>query len=235
MSDILGLPYANPQARAYAKVASAALATNTLLQNAIAPTADPYWTVPFPTSGLSWQLRMVARLIEAGNRSAAAGGFGMKRQIFFCGVPGYDLHGNETDGPGSTTTGAHASLLGELSQGLLPFQRAMEQLGLANNVTTFTTSEFGRTLAPNGTGTDHAWGNHHLILGGAVKGQRTYGRFPIPDLSGPDSVYYGIWVPTTAIDQYFATLAAWFGVDSSNLSTVFPNLGRFSTPNLGFV
>jgi uncharacterized protein (DUF1501 family) len=233
-TNILSLPYKNMQARAYAKVANQAFTANGMLSNAIRPTADPFWTVPF-YAGLGDQLKMVARLIEAGRRSVANNGFGLKRQIFFCEVLGYDLHGSQTDGPGATTTGAHASLLTELSGALLAFQRATEQLGLANNVTTFTASEFGRALWCNQTGTDHGWGSHHLIMGGAVKGQRTYGRFPIPAVNSPDTVYGASFVPTSAIDQYFATLASWFGVDNSNLATVFPNLGRFSTTNLGFV
>jgi uncharacterized protein (DUF1501 family) len=118
---------------------------------------------------------------------------------------------------------------------MFAFQRAMEQLGLSNNVTSFTASDFGRTFPGNGGGTDHGWGSHHMILGGAVNGQRTYGKWPTLAVNGPDDTNTGRWIPTTAIDQYFATLATWFGVDNSNLATVFPNLGRFSTPNLGFV
>jgi uncharacterized protein (DUF1501 family) len=178
---------------------------------------------------------MVARLIEAGYRNRAAGGFGMRRQIFFCSVGGYDLHTNQTPGPGQTTTGAHANLLAEVSQSVFAFQRAMEQLGLGGNVTTFTASDFGRTFPCNGQGTDHGWGSHHLILGGAVKGRRTYGRFPTLAINGPDDTSTGRWIPTTAIDQYFATLASWFGVDSGNLSAVFPNLNRFGNANLGFI
>jgi uncharacterized protein (DUF1501 family) len=234
-TNLLSLPYLNMQARAYAKVAGKAFTANGMMSNAIHPTADPYWTAPFPQTFLGSQLKMVARLIEAGNRSVANNGFGMKRQIFFCEVQGYDLHGGQTEGPGATTAGAHANLLAELSGGMLAFQRAMEQLGLSPNVTTFTASEFGRGLWCNTTGTDHAWGSHHLILGGSVNGQRTYGRYPLPLVNGPDTVYTGCWVPSTAIDQYFATLALWFGVDRGNLATVFPNLGRFATTNLGFV
>jgi uncharacterized protein (DUF1501 family) len=219
-----------------------------LLNAAIASTlAANYWNVPFPTtvtsptggnpfgSGLASQLRMIARLIEAGNRSTGSGGFGMKRQIFFCQVGGYDTHSGQTPGAGQTTVGSHANLLAELSQGMHAFQRAMEQLGLSNNVTTFTASDFGRTFPANGEGSDHGWGSHHLIMGGAVNGRRTYGRFPTLAVNGPDDTDTGRWIPTTAIDQYFATLATWFGVDNGNLSTVFPNLNRFSTPNLGFV
>ena len=248
LTNILALPYPNLQVQAYANVGQHAIQTSGLLNSAITATAPAnYWTVPFPAtvtsptggtafnSSLASQLKMVARLIEAGNRSAASGGFGMRRQIFFCQVGGYDLHSGQTSGAGQTTVGAHANLLAELSQGLFAFQRAMEQLGLSNNVTAFTASDFGRTFPCNGGGTDHGWGSHHLILGGAVNGRRTYGAFPTLAINGPDDTNTGRWIPTTAIDQYFATLATWFGVDNSNLATVFPNLNRFSSPSLGFV
>jgi uncharacterized protein (DUF1501 family) len=250
LTNVLSQSYPNMQAQAYAKVAKHSIDTAALLNSAIAPTAAAsFWTTPFPTtittpnttpavvfnSILSPQLRMIARLIEAGHRSAAAGGFGMRRQIFFCQVGGYDLHTNQTPGPGRTIVGSHANLLAELSLSMFAFQRAMEQLGLADNVTAFTASDFGRTFPSNGQGTDHGWGSHHLVLGGAVRGQRTYGKFPTLAINGPDDTSTGRWIPTTAIDQYFATLATWFGVDSGNLNTVFPNLGRFSTSNLGFL
>lgn len=259
LTNILGLPYPNMQEQAYANVALHAINTSGILNGAIQPTADPsssqqYWTTPFPgsspfqivtpTSGTKFnsalgpQLKMIARLIEAGHRSAAAGGFGMKRQIFFCSVGGYDLHYGQTaiiGGVPDPTQGAHANLLAELSQSLLAFQRAMEQLGLSNNVTAFTASDFGRTFPSNGQGSDHGWGSHHLILGGAVKGRQTYGTFPTLTVNGPDDTSTGRWIPTTAIDQYFATLATWFGVNSTNLATVFPNIGRFATPSLGFI
>src|SRR5438045_7431615 len=102
----------------------------------------------------------------------------------------------------------------------------MEQLGLSNNVTAFTASDFGRTFPSNGQGSDHGWGSHHLILGGAVKGQRTYGAFPTLAVNGPDDTSTGRWIPTTAIDQYVSTLASLLGVDHSNLPTVFPTVGR---------
>jgi uncharacterized protein (DUF1501 family) len=248
LTNILGMAYPNLQAQAYATVAAHSINSGTLLNSAIATTAAAnYWTTPFPArittpgtvvsfnSALGPQLQMVARLIEAGSRSVAAGGFGMQRQIFFCSIGGFDLHTNQTPGAGQTTIGSHANLLADLSQSLLPFQRAMEQLGLGNNVTAFTASDFGRTFPSNGQGSDHGWGNHHLIAGGAVRGQRTYGRFPTLVVNGPDDTNTGRWIPTTAIDQYFSTLATWFGVDNSNLATVFPNLGRFATPNLGFL
>jgi uncharacterized protein (DUF1501 family) len=163
----------------------------------------------------------------------------MKRQIFFCQVGGYDLHTGQTsysdNNPSNVTIGPHANLFAELSQSLLAFQRAMEQLNLGNQVTSFTASDFGRTFPSNGQGSDHGWGSHHLILGGAVNGRQTYGKFPTLTVNGPDDTSTGRWIPTTAIDQYFATLAKWFGVDGSNMGTVFPNLGRFATSDLGFM
>jgi uncharacterized protein (DUF1501 family) len=236
------------------------------LNSAILATADPvttppaqFWTTPFPGSGtfqvvtptsgakfnssLGPQLKMIARLIEAGHR-AAPSGFGMRRQIFFCQVGGYDLHSGQTDAPagGSVLNGAHSNLFAELSQCMNAFQSAMDQIGtlhgdpsFAQRVTAFTCSDFGRTFPANGQGSDHGWGSHHLIMGGAVHGQQTYGTFPTLTLGGPDDTSTGRWIPTTACDQYFATLATWFGVDNSNLTTVFPNIGRFSSPNLGFI
>jgi uncharacterized protein (DUF1501 family) len=266
VTNILGLPYANLQAKAFAGLAAHSLASGTLLNGGIGATADPvsppapagtqYWSVPFPgssphqivnlTSGATFnsslgpQLKMIARLIEAGSRDVTSGGFGMKRQIFFCTVGGYDTHTNQVSA--SAATGPHSNLLAEVSQCLLAFQRAMEQVGTQRGdpdfhkrVTTFTCSDFGRTFPSNGQGTDHGWGSHHLIMGGAVNGKKTYGKFPTLAVKGPDDTDTGRWIPSTACDQYFATLATWFGVDNSNLATVFPNLGRFSTSNLGFV
>ena len=260
LTNILGLPYPNMQAKAYAGVAAHSINTGTLLINAITNTqAGNYWTNVFPStivvpngggtvgsSSLSQQLKMVARLIEAGNRAAGSptNGFGMKRQIFFCQVGGYDLHSGQTNydvnNPNKVIIGAHANLMAELSQCMSAFQRSMEQLeplypGIASKVTTFTSSDFGRTFPSNGVGSDHGWGSHHLIMGGGVKGGQTYGKFPALTVGGPDDTSTGRWIPTTAIDQYFATIATWFGVDGGNLATVFPNIGRFATPNLGFM
>jgi uncharacterized protein (DUF1501 family) len=252
LTNILGLAYPNMQAQAYSDVAEHSLNTGTLLNNAINATTNAnYWSNAFPTtitsptggnafgSGLSGQLKMIARLIEAGSRSVANGGFGMKRQIFFCQVGGYDLHTGQTNytanNPNNVLVGPHANLLAELSQCVYAFQRAMEQLGLSNKVTSFTSSDFGRTFPCNGQGSDHGWGSHHFILGGAVSGGAAYGKFPTLTVNGPDDTSTGRWIPTTACDQYFATIATWFGVDAANLGTVFPNLGRFATPNLGFI
>jgi uncharacterized protein (DUF1501 family) len=261
MTNILGLQYSNLQARAYSTVAAHSLNTGAVLNNAITATVDPsgsqqFWTTPFPgsgvfqvvnptsgttfNSGLGPQLKMIARLIEAGSRST---GFNMKRQIFFCSVGGYDLHTNQAPS-GSPTTGSHSNLLAELDQCMNAFYAAMVQIGgptlrndpnFAQRVTAFTASDFSRTFPSNGQGSDHGWGSHHLIMGGSVQGQKTYGTFPALALNGPDDTGTGRWIPSTAIDQYYATLATWFGLDSSNLATVFPNLHRFSSPNLLFM
>jgi uncharacterized protein (DUF1501 family) len=252
LTNILGLNYGNLQEQAYAGVAQHSIQTGSLLNNAVSNTASTnYWTTRFPTSittpisgtkfnsTLAPQLQMVARLIEAGNRASANGGFGMRRQIFFCQVGGFDLHTGQTNydtnNPNNVLAGSHSNLLAELSQSMLAFQRAMEQLGLSQQVTAFTASDFSRTFPSNGQGSDHGWGSHHLILGGAVKGQKTYGAFPALAVNGPNDTGTGRWIPTTAIDQYFATLATWFGVDNSNLPDIFPNLGNFASSNLGFL
>ena len=270
LTNILNQPYTNLQEKAYAEVAGHSINTTAVLNSTIQTTADisssqQYWTTPFPgsspfqvttpttvgngtltkfNSSLGPQLKMIARLIEAGHRSAASGGFGMKRQIFFCSVGGYDLHTGQATGntPATVVTGAHANLLAELSQCLNAFQAAMDQIGtlhgdpsFSQRVTAFTASDFGRTFPSNGLGSDHGWGSHHLIAGGAVKGQKTYGKFPTLAINGPDDTSTGRWIPTTATDQYYSTLATWFGVDSSNLTTIFPNLGGFTTPNIGFI
>jgi len=270
LTNVLASPYPNLQAKAYADTAYHSIITGQTLNNTISPTADivqgtqQFFTTPFPgpspfqvttpTSGVKFssslgpQLKMIARLIEAGARSVANNGFGMKRQIFFCQVGGYDLHTGQTDFPvnGQVLNGAHANLFAELSQCMNAFQAAMDQIGnmsthndpnFAQRVTAFTCSDFGRTFPANATGSDHGWGSHHLIMGGAVHGQKTYGTFPTLTVgsTGPDDTSTGRWIPTTACDQFFATLATWFGIDSGNLAEVFPNLGRFSTSNLGFI
>jgi uncharacterized protein (DUF1501 family) len=253
LTNLLGLSYANLQEQAYAGVAQHSIQSGGLLNHAITNTAGSYWTNPFPTtitnnsvvggnkfgSTLAPQLQMVARLIEAGHRAASNGGFGMKRQIFFCQVGGYDLHTGQTNystnNPNNVLIGAHSNLLSELSQSLYAFQRSMEQLGLSQQVTAFTASDFSRTFPCNGQGTDHGWGSHHVVVGGAVNGRKTYGTFPTLAVNGPDDTGTGRWIPTTAIDQYFATLATWFGVDNNKLATIFPNIGRFATSNLGFI
>ncbi len=182
--------------------------------NSILAGVSPLTTV-FPNTGLGQQLAQVARIVKV--RSA----LGVSRQIFFVSQGGYDTHTNQLP--------SQDGLYDELAQALYAFYNATMELGVSNNVTTFTESEFGRTFQPSsGAGSDHAWGSHQLIVGGAVKGGDVYGKFPTLDLNGPDDASgRGVWVPTTSLDQYGATLASWFGVADGQLTTVFPNLVNF--------
>lgn len=169
------------------------------------------------------ELYQVAKLIEA--RAAT----GAKRQIFFVQLGSFDTHGDQIN--------RQQALFAELSPALKAFYDATVALGVSSQVTTFTLSDFGRTFQPaSGGGTDHAWGNHHFIIGGAVQGGSFYGQYPQLVLAGPsDAESEGRWLPTTAVDQYGATLASWFGVAPADLGAVFPNLGKFATANLGFM
>ena len=246
MQDILAVADSNLQRNAFAGVTKNAIATGDLLNNAIGGTAAAnFFTTAFPNSSLANQLKMVARIIQAGARPSTDTpfpGLDMKRQIFFCSVGGYDTHTTQVQNNGATEAdrilGSHTNLLNEVSEALFAFQRAMEQIGASQKVTTFTASDFGRTFRTNGQGSDHAWGSHHLVMGGAVRGQRTYGAFPVLNVSGPDAVptsNEGRWIPKMAVDEYSATLAKWFGVTNTNMATVFPNIGNFAVPDLGFM
>jgi uncharacterized protein (DUF1501 family) len=215
--DLLALPHNNLFEQAYADTVSRSIAANDLLTSALA--GIPTIQTVFPTSNLGQQLNMIAKLI------AARDNLSMKRQIFFCSVGGYDTHGDQLTG--------QANLLTELSQGLNAFYNATVELGVASQVTTFTASDFGRTYPTNGSGSDHGWGSHQFVLGGAVQGGRLFGTFPTLAVNGPDDTGQGRWIPTTSVDEFSATLATWFGVSASNLSTVLPNIGRFAHPNLG--
>lgn len=184
-------------------------------------TAAPMFTA-FPSTNIGQQLRDVAKIIKVRAQT------GLKRQVFFCLAYGYDTHGDQS--------AKHWQLLRELSLGLDAFYRATDEMGIANQVTTFTQSEFGRTLSPSDTGSDHGWGNHHLVLGGAVRGGDLYGRFPTLSLGGPDDANdRGALVPGLSNDQYCATLASWFGLTPAQIAAAFPNLANFTTSNLGFM
>ena len=191
--------------------------------NQIFATALPTLTTVFPNTGLGNQLKMVARIIGA--RQA----LGMKRQIFFCSLGGFDTHGGQIQ--------TQAGLLQQISQAFNAFYNATGELAIPDKVTTFTASDFGRTYTSNGGGTDHGWGSHHLVMGGAVNGGQIFGTFPPPTLgaSNPWDVGQGRLLPSTSIDQFGATLALWFGVNAVDLPTVFPNLPSFPTWNIGFV
>jgi len=183
----------------------------------------PALQTQFPATDLGAQLQQVAQIMQA--RST----LGLARQIFFCSLNGFDTHSGQLP--------THAALLSELSDSLAAFYNATVELGIASDVTTFTLSDFNRTYQPGSNGgSDHAWGGHHLILGGAVDGGDIYGQFPEIALGGPDDTgNNGRWIPSTSVDQYGATLAQWFGVATSDLPAVFPNLANFTQQNLGFL
>jgi len=216
---LLALPHNKLFEAAYADTMSRSIAENEVLQSALDGITP--LTTQFPDTELGRQLSMVSQLI------AARGSLGMQRQLFFVAVGGYDTHGDQVS--------AQADLLTELSTGMNAFYAATLELGVEQAVTTFTASDFGRTLPTNGGGSDHGWGSHQFVMGGAVVGNQLYGTFPTLAVNGPDDTEDGRWIPTTSVDEFSATIARWFGVSASDMPTVFPNIGRFAHPNLGFL
>ena len=211
--------------RAFADSASRSIANSTLLNSALNGVT---LTTVFPDTDLGNQLAAVAMLIKV--RAA----LGMSRQVFFVSTGNYDTHGTQL-------TDQNDNLV-ELSQALSAFYNATVELGIANGVTAFTASDFGRSLPVNSDGTDHGWGGHHFVVGGGVNGQRFYGTMPSlgqyddnNPAGNPDDTGYGQIIPTQSVDQYSATLASWFGVDAGGINDIFPNLGRFPSSNLGFM
>ncbi len=178
-------------------------------------------TVFDSTNSLAAQLDIVAQMIGA--RHA----LGAKRQVFLVSLGGFDTHDNLLE--------THPILLGNLASALRAFYDATVELGVAQQVTTFTASDFGRTLSSNGDGSDHGWGSHHFIMGGAVTGRRFYGQAPQIASNGADDVGQGRLLPTTSVDQYAATFARWMGIPDSSLASVLPNIGNFASRGMGFV
>jgi len=218
-------------------VASASRTTQQAVDIGHTLATDVTLATPFPNTTLGNQLKQVAKVVKFNTSSSA---LGLTRQIFFCQLGGFDTHQNQV--------GNQSSLLAQVSQAVKAFYDATVELGLERQITTFTLSDFGRTLQPAGSGatvvgSDHAWGNHHLVVGGAVRGGDFYGVpgpngtvFPVLQLSGPsDTDNRGRWIPTASVEQYAATLAAWYGVGAPDIPIVFPNIGRFETSNLGFM
>jgi uncharacterized protein (DUF1501 family) len=193
-----------------------------VLANALKAIA-PLQTVFPAKNGLASQLKQVAQVI------AARSSLGVTRQIFFCSLGGFDTHSDQL--------ATQIALYQQLSPAMNAFYLATQELGVANNVTTFTLSEFSRTFQPGSNGgTDHAWGGHQVVLGGAVQGNQIYGTMPTLTLGGPDDTgSNGRWIPTTSVDQYAATMAKWFGVTDTDMPAIFPNLANFTTANLGFL
>jgi len=178
---------------------------------------------PFPDSSLGRQLQQVARIINVRKN------LGVNRQIFYVALGDFDTH---TDAMPRQNV-----LLGEVAASMAAFYDATAEMGVEKQVLTFTESEFGRTLQPSsGAGSDHAWGSHHMVMGGAVKAADVYGTFPVLGLQGPDDVTgRGVWLPSISLDQYGATFASWFGVADDSLTKVFPNLANFTPRKLTFV
>ena len=207
----------------HARVSKRALDTYAQVSGALANAPASGFTL-FPSgNALADQLKMVARLISV------SADLGAKRQVFFVSIGGFDLHDN--------LVAQHPGLVGKVADALRAFYDTTVALGVADKVTSFTASDFGRTLQSNDDGSDHGWGSHHFVLGGAVKGRRFYGAPPAIGNGTADDVGQGRLLPTIAVDQYAATLANWFGVDNGNLTTVLPNMGNYNASNwnLGFV
>jgi uncharacterized protein (DUF1501 family) len=170
---------------------------------------------------LANQLKIVARLI------GARGALGLRRQVFFVSLGGFDNH--------NLLMQDHPRLMQRLNEAMSAFYAATVELGVANQVTTFTASDFGRTLSSNADGSDHGWGGHHFVMGGAVNGGRFYGTAPHVSIQTDDQVGQGRLLPGTSIDQFAATLARWFGCAAGELPGILPNVGNFPNTSLGFV
>ena len=211
-----------PMASDYTTVTKRALDTYDGIVTAIGATASASMNALFPssaTNSLSAQLKMVARMIEQ------QANFGMKRQVFMVGMGGFDLH--------DFLATQHPPLLQKLSSAMKEFDDAMTSLGKGSQVTSFTASDFGRTLTSNGDGSDHGWGSHHFVMGGAVNGGKFLGTAPEIGLTHNQQVGSGRLIPSTAVDQLGAELAAWFGVSATDVKTVLPNARNFDLYKLG--
>jgi len=229
---------ANALERTYAATMRHSMDTATLIDNALHAAGMPNFDAFFTGAGeLGEQLATVVKLIWATNNGVAGYG-GLKRQVFFVTTGGYDTHGDQL--------AAQGPLLGELSKALTGFYNALNSVALASRATAFTASDFGRSLSNNGDGTDHGWASHHFVVGGAVQGGKFYGdnlahtglaQMPslAPSASNPNDGGYGQMIPTTAVEQYAATLAQWFGLSTSDINLILPNLANFTTKTFSFV
>jgi len=241
--------------RDLAAVAQRSLDAEAALAGALKPASDPLFGTP-PVSGtynastdprlmyanpltgasaanpVAQQLQLVARMIDAAGNAAV----GASRQVFFVSVGGFDTHDNQNR--------SQADLMARLAHGLSYFDATLGLMGARSRVTAFTASDFGRTFTSNGDGTDHGWGSHHFVMGGAVDGGKVFGTVPVLGTknasnnnfdSSPDQLGNGALLPSTSVDQLGATLGRWFGASDSQLLDVFPNLGQFASSNLGFM
>jgi uncharacterized protein (DUF1501 family) len=224
LKSLISTPVAHMFETEHATVSSRALSLYTAVTaaRAAAPvTSTVFPAAADPSSSLGVQLKEVARMISVSAQ------LGLKRQVFFVSTGRFDTH--------DQVATLHPILMQNLSEALRGFYDTTVELGVANQVTTFTASDFGRALTANSDGTDHGWGSMHFVMGGAVKGKAFYGTAPTFANNGPDDIGQGRLIPTTSVDQYAATMASWFGVSASDMPTVLPNIGNYTTKNLGFV
>lgn len=217
LDNILDQNYNNILEKAYANTVSNANGSSISFSAAIS-NSTPINTA-FGEGKLAQKLKMVAKTI------AARDILNVQNQTFFVELKGFDTHDNIME--------EHGLLMTELDEALQSFYLALEELGVQNNVTTFTMSDFARKLISNGNGTDHAWGGHALVMGGAVNGQQIFGEYPELYIGAPNETGGGRFIPTTSCDEYFAELALWFGASSGDLDQIFPNLTNFWTPTTG--
>jgi uncharacterized protein (DUF1501 family) len=232
LNSILSAEEANLFAKEYEVVIQRSIQAQATLSTAMLPAGaggipnppqflDPM-TNKLTANPLATSLQTVARII------GGKAGLGVTRQIFYVQLGSFDTHNNQAQ--------QHATLLTQLGEALEYFDGLMVSLGLGNQVTTFTASDFGRTLTSNSNGTDHGWGSHHFVVGGAVSGQNMYGQYPVIGTNQANDVGEGRLIPTTSVDQYAGTLAQWFGLSDSQVKTVLPNFANFgSSPYLGFM
>ena len=218
--EILDIAKSNLYEKAFIDVQKSTVlnidAISTALDNA------PTLSASFPNSSLGKQLKTVAKLIGSRND------LGMSRQIFFVATGGFDSHSNQQT--------SQPALLSNVSDCMSSFYDATVELGVSNSVTSFTQSDFGRTLSSNGNGTDHAWGSVQIISGGAIDGRKIFGTYPTLEIRGPDDASDGgRMIPTTSSDQYAATLARWLGVSDNDLIKIAPSINNFSVKDLGFL
>ena len=217
---LLAQPQTHLFATEFAKTQRRSIDLGVELRSALENTPAPQ-TYFQSGSQLADRLSMVARLI------AARETLGMSRQIFYVGIGDYDTHGNQA--------GRYPVLMRELNHALSSFYEATVELGVSDKVTTFTASEFGRTLTSNGDGTDHGWGSHQMVIGDGVMGGRIFGTMPELAIGSNDDVGQGRMIPTTSIDQYAATLASWYGLSPSQIADTFPSLANFNSADIGFM
>ena len=219
LKSLMTSPPANLFGSEHSAVAKRSLDLYAQVSSAL--TGAPTLTTAFPATNLGTQLKIIANLISVSSQ------LGAKRQVFFASIGGFDLHDSlATNEPG---------LLAGVAAALQSFYAATVELGVSNQVTSFTASDFGRTLLSNTDGADHGWGSMHFVVGGAVQGRQIYGAPPVFANNGPDDVGQGRLLPTMSVDQYAATMASWFGVSDTNMPTVLPNIPNYTTKNIGFI